>query len=213
MVLAGRIEELADAYRLRADLQKAEAALRTALDKGADYNQLIAAAEAWADQYDTKDMPLEYRKRLHTWLNEKRWLEDPAVAIVNRYAKATSKRAIKPARGTETRPADTLDAVPDTRSGQIELQRALIEKCDVAECDGGTHMEVTFIPTNGGQSFQHSFPLEHENVAEQEAGQRQLSAICTAIGFCGALEDSSELEGFELMAAPDTDRYRAASSG
>jgi hypothetical protein len=89
--VAGGFDELWATYRFKHDRAKAKVAYAK-LDPSPELHaELCAAAEAWADHYETNGIEPRWRVRLHNWLTGEKYLEDTPQVYADAKSAAISK--------------------------------------------------------------------------------------------------------------------------
>lgn len=100
-------------------------------------------------------------------------------------------------------PADDRDNLEPIPPGRYELE---VVDSDLVQAKSGKgtllklqHRVVSGRFENRRIFTQHNF--QHENATAQDIGQREIKALCAAIGHMGPLEDSNDLHGIPFMAS------------
>jgi hypothetical protein len=93
---------------------------------------------------------------------------------------------------------DSLEPVP---AGEYLVE--IIESDAVqTKAGNGERLAITFAVIDGefrGRNIWDGINYRHSNPKAQEIGQKQINALCRAIGFSGHLEDSTQLHGVPLL--------------
>lgn len=99
-------------------------------------------------------------------------------------------------------PADDRDNLEPIPPGRYELE---VVDSDLVQAKSGKgtllklqHRVVSGPHENRRIFSQHNF--QHENATAQDIGQREIKALCAAVGHMGPLEDSNDLHGIPFMA-------------
>lgn len=93
---------------------------------------------------------------------------------------------------------DSLEPVP---AGEYLVE--IIESDALqTKAGNGERLAITFEVIDGefrGRKIWDGISYRHSNPKAQEIGQKQINALCRAIGFSGHLEDSTQLHGTPLV--------------
>lgn len=190
---------------------KAEAAYAAAIKENPGAHALIVAkAKELAEHHTKHGTELKWIKEPANWLAGKGWTEDPP-AVYGKPETAVAKKAANPAsarkpKAKPTAPKANNDNMPAARTA---WQRVEIVKSAVIDVPGGNALRAT-IHAEGGTEVIETINLESQKHEVQDAGQRQFSALRTAVGV-DDIEDSAELHNrpFERRVVGGKPEYRA----
>ncbi|UXN61576.1 hypothetical protein [Phyllobacterium zundukense] len=190
------------AYGVKKSLAEAEAefAKRTW-----DMEALLAAATAWRDAWKAQNNPDAPRKRLHVWLRDRHYLEDPPSAYVKKEREpkpAKKKPAVADNDDLPMTPASEWDVGPFSPFGTFNAQ---IVGSEVTTLDPHNEQVVLTIELGGvqGNTVDHTFLVQSSDQAKQERGQQFLFDVMRAVGFEGTLNDTCSLHYTPLSVTID----------
>lgn len=184
------------AYGVKKSLAEAEAEFGK---RTWDMEALIAAATAWREAWKAQGNPDAPRKRLHVWLRDRHYMEDPPSAYVKK------ERAPKPDKPAKKKPAvaDNDDDLPIPPSYQWDVGpfspfgtfRGEIIDSTVDWLSKYEQQVVLTIELDGkeGHTVDHTFLIQSADSGWRERGQQFLRDIMRAVSLEGPLEDTDHL--------------------
>lgn len=202
--MAGGFEELWAAYPRKHHRTKARTAYEDLAPDADLHAKLVGRALAWSEHYSAHGTEQKWRKHLHSWLAEERYLEDLPEPYENPKEAAIAKKKERgPNKPTEPSKAREVGLGLSDKTPQGE-HSVVIVGSDLSESVGSPDRRLQFsYRIQGGQhdgrEFSHTFKYFSEDHNEQERGQLTFAGIRSAVGLV-EVEDTSELHNLSLRA-------------
>jgi len=198
----GGFEELWAAYPRKHHRSKAQDAYRALAPSPALHAELVAKASVWASHYEQKATEMRWRKHLHTWLSEERYLEDLPEPYENpKEAAIARKRESGPRKAGKSNDIGKSGLSPKTPIGKH------VVKIVGSELTGGGFSEEAefrfhFRIEDGNhkdREFSHVFKIVSADEAEQTTGQSIYAQLRNATGVIEP-DDTSDFHDRSLLA-------------
>lgn len=207
----GGFDEFWAIFPKKLKFDRTRAAYEKLAPDAALHAQIIEKAKQLAAHHAEHGTDFKWIKEPANWLAGKCWKEDmPAVygkpeAVASKPKPSQPASARKP-KAKPTVPKASNDNLPAARTS---WQRVEIVKSVVIDVPGGNALRAT-IHGEGGTEVIETINLESQKHEVQDAGQRQFSALRTAVGV-DDIEDSAELHNrpFERRVVGGKPEYRA----
>jgi hypothetical protein len=202
--VASGFDELWAAFPRKHERSKARSAYETLAPDADLHAKLVARALALADHHSTHGTEQRWRKHLHSWLAEERYLEDLPQPYENPKEAAIARKKergpTKTAKKSKAREAG-LGLSEKTPQGEHSV---IIVGSDLSESVGSPERRLQFSyriqgGQHEGQEFSHTFAYISEDEEVQERGQVMFANIRSAVNLV-EVDDTSELHDLPLRA-------------
>jgi hypothetical protein len=195
-------EELWAVYPRKHHRSKAQAAYKALAPSPALHSELVTKASVWAAHYQQTATEMRWRKHLHTWLVEERYLEDLPEPYENpKEAAIARKRENGPRKAGKSNDIGESGLSPKTPIGKHAVKIVNVELTG-GSFDEEREFVVSFNIQGGdheGKDFSHVFKLVSADETEQMTGQAIYTQLRNATGVIEP-DDTSDFHDKSLLA-------------